>query len=689
MDMEIMPETRGHRCLWYVCLIFFVFIIYSNSFDCGWHFDDLTNILNNSKIKIASFDFKSIWTCIQANPVNQSIRRPISFLSFGLNWRMGGDNVFGYHLFNVLIHIFNSILLYKIGVALLEINNSDNSKMNHMVAALSATLWAIHPIQIQAVTYIVQRMASLSAMFYLLSLLMFLEFRRTGNLHRYTYLLGAAVCALFSFWSKENGILVLISFYIVELIFYYDTYSTKSKYYLRNITYFVFAFLIVLFLYAYFTEFFSYKSRSFTQFQRLLTQPRVLFFYLGLIFYPVSTRYSIIHDYEISGGLFHPLTTVSSIVSVVVVLLVAIVLMRKYKLLSFAIIFYFINHSIESTIVPLEMVYEHRNYIPSMFLFFPLAKGVVDYLQRASLGFSIVLSLSLSLLMIFVGMATYTRNMDWKTDETLWQSALSHAPDSARVYQNLSVALMENNKISLDEFIKVNQFSYGYRDNSVYRAKYVSLYNQIRAHKKKGEIDKAVELAEVLDHIEIGRRQKYLNKVHLVELCFLNNDYYRAQTYLTNLRDFLDSNHRAPKDWKAKFLELSGVLSVKFKNYEMGFEYGKELIQYPDSNYKAFVIMAYSLIRMKQAEKARHYLQLIKRDSQDIFIEFILENEYLKLIGDKMQQDKTVRSFVSAVSFSNVQAYDKSLKSRRIPIDDGYSLVSEIQKGKLQINDLL
>lgn len=121
----------------------------------------------------------------------------------------------------------------------------------------------------------------------------------------------------------------------------------------------------------------------------------------------------------------------------------------------------------------------------------------------------------------------------------------------------------------------------------------------------------------------------------------------------------------------------------------MGFEYGKELIQYPDSNYKAFVIMAYSLIRMKQAEKARHYLQLIKRDSQDIFIEFILENEYLKLIGDKMQQDKTVRSFVSAVSFSNVQAYDKSLKSRRIPIDDGYSLVSEIQKGKLQINDLL
>ena len=117
----------------------------------------------------------------------------------------------------------------------------------------------------------------------------------------------------------------------------------------------------------------GYQKRVFTLEQRLLTEPRVIWFYLSLLFYPIPSRLSLVHDFAISQSLLEPVTTLISVLAIVALLLGATVYARRWPLIAFCVIFFFLNHLIESTILPLELVFEHRNYIPSMLLFLPLA----------------------------------------------------------------------------------------------------------------------------------------------------------------------------------------------------------------------------------------------------------------------------------------------------------------------------
>ncbi len=313
---------------------------------------------------------------------------------------------------------------------------------------LTAVLWAVNPIQTQAVTYIVQRMASLSGMFYILSIYNYLAGRlKMKSRIQYRCFVLCIICFFLALGSKENAVMLPISLLLIEYIFFMLQSNGAEKTYFRVLSVISLLILLVGAIYLFqkglFNNFFSQVgSRPFSPYERLLTESRVLFFYFGLIFYPIPARLSIDHDFQLSTSLFSPWTTALSTIAIVLLVFWAIRLIKKQPFFSFAVLFFFLNHLVESTMFPLELVFEHRNYIPSLFLFLPLAAWLYALLKHFAFKNRIVyitIILFVSLLISGLGTGAYIRNMTYASPEELWRDALEKAPLSARALSNLGI----------------------------------------------------------------------------------------------------------------------------------------------------------------------------------------------------------------------------------------------------------
>ncbi|MDP3284297.1 MAG: tetratricopeptide repeat protein, partial [Desulfobacterales bacterium] len=189
----------------------------------------------------------------------------------------------------------------------------------------------------------------------------------------------------------------------------------------------------------------GYENRYFTPGERLLTEARILVYYLFLFFYPAPTRLSIEHDVDLSVSFFHPWTTMPSIIIILFLIGIGIWQARKRPLLSFAILFFFLNHVIESSVIGLELIFEHRNYLPSFFLFVPVCSGLKDLMDRYHdrKGMFIVVSSFVVLIVIGFGSGTYIRNIQWASEVSLSMDAVKKAPQSARSLNNFTKAYYE------------------------------------------------------------------------------------------------------------------------------------------------------------------------------------------------------------------------------------------------------
>jgi tetratricopeptide (TPR) repeat protein len=442
-------------CRVFLILLVLIFAIYGNSLQADWHLDDSVIILNNPRIKITEITSTALAQTFFASIdgghySSNKVYRPIPCLTFALNWYLGGKTPFGYHLVNISIHflagifLFLSILwLYKTP-RMVSRQAKDNS---FSVAFFVAILWAVNPIQTQAVTYIVQRMASMAAMFYVIGIYLYLRGRLTESIRPKTgWFLGCLAAFLCALGSKENTITFPLAILLLEFMFFQDLTRANIRRTFVKIILLLSLTLLILGIWFFLQGDLSriiggYEYRSFTPAQRLMTEARIVVFYLSLLFYPAPTRLSIEHDVTVSTSLIHPWTTLPSILLIFALIILAIFQIRKRPILSFAILFFFLNHMVESTIVPLELIFEHRNYLPSLFLFVPLAVFIIN-LANTYKGKKDWIYASLVIFMILLvtgwGIGTRIRNMAWANEKTLWEDALRKAPLSARPYINLA-----------------------------------------------------------------------------------------------------------------------------------------------------------------------------------------------------------------------------------------------------------
>ena len=327
------------------------------------------------------------------------------------------------------------------------------------IALLSTVLWAINPVQIQAITYIVQRMASMAAMFYVMGIYCFLKARREHEHNQrkaMLFYLGCLASFLGAIMSKENAAMLPISLCLIEFIFFRDIKGlirNKNISYVSAVIVGSIVLLSIVYIVADGFGMFSkgYALRSFTMQERLLTQPRIIVLYLSQLVYPLPGRLSITHDITISTSLLSPWTTLPSILAVLLMIGLGLLQVVKRPLVAFATLFFFLNHVIESTILPLELMFEHRNYLPSFFLFLPFAAlmiYMINYYRDRKQSMVVVMATFVTLLIMGVGCFTYLRNRDWWTEISLWRQAMEKAPLAARPTWNLANAIAWDKNVS-------------------------------------------------------------------------------------------------------------------------------------------------------------------------------------------------------------------------------------------------
>jgi len=355
------------------------FLVYSNTFYVPFHFDDRPNITQNPTIQIEVFTWDRLEQLVK-NTYKESIRI-FAYFTLALNYYFGKLDVFGYHLVNFIIHIFAGIFLYWF--LILTLNRPSLKEkygsISYKVALFTSLIFIAHPIQTQSVTYIVQRMASMAGMFYLLSLILYIKGRLSSGLPRLFFFGGMGFTYLLGIFSKENAAILPLFITLYEFYFFQNLdLAPKGRKLLLGFMGGLLIFGVLGFMIwgqRYIQVIIEgYAYRTFTMSERVLTQCRVVLYYVTLLIWPHPSRLNLDYDFPISKTILDPPTTLISILIIAGLIGYSIWRAKKSPLLSFCIVWYFGNLLIESSIFPLEMVYEHRLYLPSIgpFILFSL-----------------------------------------------------------------------------------------------------------------------------------------------------------------------------------------------------------------------------------------------------------------------------------------------------------------------------
>jgi Tfp pilus assembly protein PilF len=499
IETSLFPYRRSIFPVFALTII--IGFVYSNSLVAGWQLDDVTNIVNNDGLHLNALSVEGIKRALFSDPGRRGgLYRPVACLTFALNYYLGGLDVLGYHLTNMTIHIIASIFLYLLiyHTLCLPSLSEKYGLQAYSIALLSTLLWAIHPLQVEAVTYIVQRMTSLAGMFYLMSMYFYVKYRTAQRgLGKALFICLCSLAFLMSFGSKENALLLPLSVFLYEILLVQkSSVSFVRKNALKMVLVGIAVILAgLLFLHyrkgGFFDLLRDYEGRPFSLTERLLTEPRVILFYMSLLIYPISDRFSIAHSFPISTSLIHPPSTLLSILAIAGALVFLIVLARKHALISFSFLFFFANHLMESSVFALELVFEHRNYIPSTFFFVPFSIWLIKVIDSsAKETMRYVLLIFTLLLIIGFSLSAYSRNFEWINLRTLWTDALQKAPDQMRVHHNLGFSYQE-----MGQWDKaIYQYEQALESPVVHRKdeKFATLYQLGKVYSERGDREKAI-----------------------------------------------------------------------------------------------------------------------------------------------------------------------------------------------------
>ena len=451
-----LPDARKYIFA-LVGLSVLLLVIYGNSFHAEWHFDDIGNIVENEKIRIGNLTWSELAKSIYTR--DGKLSRPVAYISFATNYYFGGLDEFGYHVTNVIIHFVAAFFLFlfimnTLKLPMLRPHYGDNA---YNIALLAAFFWAAHPIHVHAVTTIIQRMASLAGMFYIMAMYFYLKGRTSDR--KLPGILFYCLCAgsvMLALGSKENVILLPLSILLYDVMLIQGLQNRVSKKNILTAAALLLAITVVIISGVDFSGLFEgYRLRRFSMAERLLTEPRVMVFYLSLLIYPQISRMALVHDIDISRSLLDPPSTALAILFVLFAIAYAIGSARKRPLLSYCIIFFFLNHIVEGSIIPLELIYEHRNYIPSMLFFVPIViflLNVLDYFSRRKWIQAMAVCAVIVLLADF-GHTTYLRNGHMRYAKILWMVNAETYPNLSRPHGALAKVYREegNYQMALEE----------------------------------------------------------------------------------------------------------------------------------------------------------------------------------------------------------------------------------------------
>ncbi len=519
-----------------VILILLGALLYSNTFTSPFIFDGIAYIKDNASIR----NLNDIAGIFRFWPT-----RFISFLSFGINYHFNKFDVFGYHLVNLAIHLINGMLLWWLVLLVFHIPAMKNKVIagySFSIAFLTGLIFISHPVQTQSVTYIYQRSSSLSALFYLLSLCLYLKTRLTANktLSSVICLLFFLISAILGMFTKETMLTLPAMILLFELCLFKPSKKRNFRY---IIPFLIVSFIIPFTLIATKTVYFKQaqiladKNITTPTWHYLFTQFKVLITYIRLLFFPINLNLD--YDYPISKSLFELPVLIS--LAVLLIILVAGIRMLKPPqaqhnsmlfLMGFGILWFFITLLPESSVITLsDVINEHRLYLamPGYALF--LIAGL-HYLFKRNIKLLTVIAL---IIIIFYSSLTYFRNIIWQDELSLWSDTVDKSPNKARGYNARGVAYSDRGQYDK----AIGDFSTAL---SIY-SKYASAYNNRGdAYNNKGEFDKAILDFTRAITINPDYADAYYNRA---------NAYSNKKDYDKAISDYTDVLRINPKDKEA------------------------------------------------------------------------------------------------------------------------------------------
>jgi len=379
------------------------------------------------------------------------LARPLSLLSFYLNDISWPSNPEGFRYTNISIHALNSILIFWLTLRILHLSHSKIlHDHNYIIAAAVALMWALHPIHVNSVAYVIQRMTLLSATFVLGGVITYTYGREL--IHQQIIRKGLIYMSLaiilflpLAFFCKQNGVLLPLFILIIEHTLFS---KPKEKKIVRSwsipfLALPIIAVVSALIYKAHEKVFSWYDALTYTPAERLMTESRILFDYLNTIILPKARTSSLFHDnFPISHSLTDPISTLPAIVLILIAFFIAIYKRQKWPFLSFAILWFLAGHLLESSIIGLELYYEHRNYIPSYGIILAIAVSAGTLLINKKI---ILSSLAIMYLSLFV-FVTQMNTSIWGNKAELISNWYTENPGSLRTANAMTGLLQQIGK---------------------------------------------------------------------------------------------------------------------------------------------------------------------------------------------------------------------------------------------------
>ena len=428
--------------------LFVLFLVYRQGLNGGFFFDDAVNILASEGVKVSGISaeaLRNVWNSGIAGPLG----RPISMLTFAANYYFGAFNPYWFKLTNLFIHSVNAVLVYCLCLLLIKTTRAmpgDATRL-HVLALIIAALWALNPIQVTSVLYVVQRMTSLSSMFVLIALVLHVWARQEQDWGRSALACLAmawAVCLPLAMLSKETGILFVLYVAVYEAILHrYLTgrFDRFARLYLLLLG--LASAVLVLYLWLGQANLLrGYETRTFTLAERVLTEPRIVWEYVMMISLPSLPRFGVYHDdFVISSGLLQPPETLLAIGGLVASVAVSWLLRIKAPIISFGIAWFLVGHSLESTIFPLELMHEHRNYLPSLGIVILIAPVLMSEKMKMP-AFRLAMGCCVAGFVTYFALITHLRANMYENEYKRTQIEAEYHPDSVRAQYDAGAVLV-------------------------------------------------------------------------------------------------------------------------------------------------------------------------------------------------------------------------------------------------------
>lgn len=428
-----------------LALVAITALVYLPGLGGGFIFDDYPNIVTNANVHAETLDWNSLRRAAGAYQPG-TYGRPLATISFAVDYHFGGKDPWQFKLTSVLVHLVNTLLVFWLLLRLLSQRNV-GGKWPPIAAATIALVWAIHPLQVSSVLYVVQRMETLSLTFVLLALIAYLHGRtlqRDGS-RGWPWLAASMALAGIGMLSKETAVLFPVYALALELtVLQFEAKSPRTSRLLKAgyVAGLVCATVVfIVWVLPDYTAPNAFRGRDFNLYERLLTQLRVLPMYIGQTLLPLPSTLTFYYDtFPKSTGWLSPATTLLGGVFLLALLSLAWFARRRFPLAALGIFWFFGAHLLTSNVFNLELVFEHRNYFALLGILLVLADAIRRIPVRDGAALRYV---AIGALVLGFGMLALLRTATWGNNLHLAMDLVAKAPTSPRAANDLATLYVD------------------------------------------------------------------------------------------------------------------------------------------------------------------------------------------------------------------------------------------------------